>query len=230
MIHQQKDKKKRSIYIYILLFILIASINNKNFYDKELFSNRLIFNVNGLPKIENQKLITDLINMNNDNIFKLDKKKIFEKITENNLVLNFLIKKNYPNKIDIQINRATYVGKIYKNEKLYLIGSNGKLINYDVNKIINLPYFYGNFKKKDFLEFLTVINKVGLEIKDISSFYFFPSGRWDIKFKEGLLLKLSNKNLINTLSKALLLKNDENFKNLKLIDLRIQNRIIVNDR
>ena len=80
------------------------------------------------------------------------------------------------------------------------------------------------------MEFLTVINKVGLEIKDISSFYFFPSGRWDIKFKEGLLLKLSNKNLINTLSKALLLKNDENFKNLKLIDLRIQNRIIVNDR
>ena len=92
----------------------------------------------------------------------------------------------------------------------------------------DLPYFYGNFKRKDFLEFLTAINKVGLEIKDISSFYFFPSGRWDIKFKSGLLLRLPNKDLINTLNKVLLLKKDQNFKNSKLIDLRIKNRIISN--
>ena len=228
MIPQQKNKKKKSIYIYILLFILITSINNKNFYDKELFSNKLIFEINGLSFTDNQKLIRDLNNINKNNIFKLDEKKLFEKITENNSVLNFLAKKNYPNKIDIKINRATYVGKIYINERLSLIGSNGKLINYDVNKMKDLPYFYGNFKREDFLEFLTVINKVGLETKDISTFYFFPSGRWDIKFRDGLLLKLPNKDLMNTLSKVLLLKNDQNFTNSKLIDLRIKNRIISN--
>ena len=228
MIHQQKDKKKKSIYIYILLFILITTFNNKNFYDKELFSSKLIFKINGLSNIDNQKLTRDLIKMNKNNIFKLDEKKLFEKITENNLVLNFLAKKNYPNKIDIKINRVTYIGKIYKNERISLIGSNGKLINQDVNKMTDLPYFYGNFKKEDFLEFLTVINKVGLEIKDISSFYFFPTGRWDIKFKDGLLLKLPNKDLMNTLSKVMLLKNDQNFTNSKVIDLRIKNRIISN--
>jgi len=228
MIPQQKDKKRKSIYIYILLFILITSINNKNFYDKELFSNKLIFEINGLSFTNNQKLIRDLDNINKNNIFKLDEKKLFEKITENNSDLNFLAKKNYTNKIDIKINRVTYVGKIYVNERLSLIGSNGKLINHDVNKIKDLPYFYGNFKREDFLEFLTVINKVGLETKDISTFYFFPSGRWDIKFRDGLLLKLPNKDLMNTLSKVLLLKNDQNFINSKLIDLRIKNRIISN--
>ena len=75
MIHQLKDKKKKSIYIYILLFILITSINNKNFYDKELFSNKLIFKINGLSYTDNQKLIRDLININKNNIFKLDEKK-----------------------------------------------------------------------------------------------------------------------------------------------------------
>ena len=228
MIHQQKDKKKKSIYIYILLFILITTFNNKNFYDKELFSSKLIFKINGLSNIDNQNLTRDLIKINKNNIFKLDEKKLFEKITENNLVLNFLAKKNYPNKIDIKINRVTYIGKIYKNERISLIGSNGKLINQDVNKMTDLPYFYGNFKREDFLEFLTVINKVGLEIKDISSFYFFPTGRWDIKFKDGLLLKLPNKDLMNTLSKVMLLKNDQNFTNSKVIDLRIKNRIISN--
>ena len=229
MIPQQKDKKKKSIYIYILLFTLITSINNKNFYNKDLFSKELIFKINGLSFTDNQKFIRDLNNINNNNIFKLDKKKLFKKITENNSVLNFSAKKKYPNKIDIIINRANYVGKIYKNETLSLIGSNGKLINHDKNNMTDLPYFYGNFKREDFLEFLTVINKVGLKIKDISSFYFFPSGRWDVKFRDGLLLKLPNKDLTNILSKVLLLKNDHNFINSKLIDLRIKNRIISND-
>ena len=229
MIPQQKDKKNKSIYIYIFFFILITSINNKNIYDKKLFSNKLIFNINGLSFTDNQKLLRDLNRINNNNIFKLDEKKIFKKITENNSVLNFLVKKNYPNKVEIIINRAIYVGKTYKNGKLSLIGSNGKLINQDANKMIDLPYFYGNFKRENILEILTVLDSVGLEIKDISSFYFFPSRRLDIEFRNGLILKLPNKDLKNTLSKFMLLKNDQNFINSKLIDLRIKNRIISND-
>jgi cell division protein FtsQ len=228
MIPQQKDKKKKSIYIYILLFILITSINNKIFYDKEFFSKKLVFKINGLSYEDNQKLKKDLFIRNKDNIFRLDKKELLERITENNLVLNFFAKKIYPNKIEIEINKAILVGKIYKNEKLYLIGSNGKFINYDKNKMLDLPYFYGNFEKEDFLKFFTVVDRVGLETKDISSFYFFRSGRWDIKFRNGLLLRLPNNDLMNVLTKALILKNDHNFKNSKLIDLRIKNRIISN--
>ena len=228
MIHQQKDKKNKSIYIYIFLFIFFASINNKNLYDKILFSNKLIFKISGLSDTENRKLMQDLINENKDNIFKLDKNKLSNIINENNLVLNFLAKKNYPNKIEIKINKVKYIGRIYRNDKLSLIGSNGKLINNEIDKTTELPYFYGNFTRKEFLEFFSIINKVGLETENISSFYFFPSGRWDVRFKNNLLLKLPNKNLKNILSKALLLKNDLNFKNSKIIDLRIKNKIITN--
>lgn len=228
MIPQQKDKKSKFIFIYILLFIFITSINNKNFHNKELFSNNLIFEVNGLSYFDNQELKRDLINTNKDNIFKLDKNKLSNRINENNLVLTFLAKKKYPNKINIQITNAKYFGKIYRNGQLYIIGSNGKLINYDVDSIKDLPYFYGKFKREEFLKFSNVINSVGLKTKDISSFYFFPSGRWDIKFKDGLLLKLPNTDLINVLSRAMLLKNNQNFSNSKIIDLRIKNRIISN--
>jgi len=229
MIPQQKDKKKKLIYIYILLLILITSINNKNIYNENIFSNELIFKITGLSYTDNQKLIRDLIDVNNKNIFQIDEKKIFEKITENNLVLNFFAKKEYPNKIEIIINKATYIGKIYKNNKLFLIGSNGKLIDHNANNMKDLPYFYGDFKRDEFLKLLSVINKIQLDIKNISSFYFFPSGRWDIKFKGGLLVKLPVKDLMNTLSKVLLLKNNQNFRNSKIIDLRIKNSIISND-
>ncbi len=228
MIPQQKDRKNKSIYIYIFLFICITSINNKNFHNKKFFSNELIFNINGLSNVDNQKLKRNLSNINKDNIFSVDKKILLEKITENNLVFSFFAKKRYPNKIEININKATYIGKVYKNDRLYLIASNGKLINHDVNNISDLPYFYGNFKRKEFLEFLKIINKVGLKTKDTSAFYFFPSGRWDIKFINGLLLKLPKNDLSNVLSKGLILKNNQNFKNSKLIDLRIKNRIISN--
>jgi cell division protein FtsQ len=229
MIPQQKDKKNKLIYIYILLLILITSISNRNIYNKKIFSNELIFNITGLSYADNQKLIRNLINVNNDNIFKIDEKKVFERITENNSVLNFYAKKEYPNKIDIIINEATYVGKIYNKDKLLLIGSNGKLIDHNANNVKDLPYFYGDFKREEFLKLLFVINKTQLDIKNISSFYFFPSERWDIKFKDGLLLKLPNEDLINVLSEALLLKNNQNFKNSKIIDLRIKNRIISNE-
>jgi len=229
MIPQQKDRKNKFIFIYIFLFIFITSINNKNFHNKELFSNNLIFEVNGLSYVDNQKLKRDLININKDNIFKLDKKELSNRINENSLVFTFLAKKNYPNKINIKINKAKYFGKIYRNGQLYIIGSNGKLINYDADNMKDLPYFYGKFKREEFLKFSNVINKVELKTKDISSFYFFPSGRWDIKFKDGLLLKLPNTDLINVLSRAMLLKNNQNFSNSKIIDLRIKNRIISNE-
>jgi cell division septal protein FtsQ len=228
MIPQQKDRKSKFIFIYILLFILITSISNKNFHNKELFSNNLIFEVNGLSYVDNQKLKRDLININKDNIFKLDKNELSNKINENHLVLTFLAKKDYPNKIDIQITKAKYFGKIYRNGQLYIIASNGKLIDYDTDSMKDLPYFYGKFKREEFLKFSNIINNIGLKIKDISSFYFFPSGRWDIKFKDGLLLKLPNSDLNNVLSKAILLKNNQNFSDSKIIDLRIKNRIISN--
>ena len=228
MIPQQKDKKSKFIFVYILLFIFITSINNKNFHNKKLFSNNLIFEVNGLSYVDNQKLKRDLININKDNIFKLSKNELSNMINENDLVFTFLAKKDYPNKINIQITKAKYFGQIYRNEQLYIIGSNGKLINYDEGSMKDLPYFYGKFKREEFLKFLNVINSVGLKTKDISSFYFFPSGRWDIKFKDGLLLKLPNTDLINVLSKAMLLKNNQNFSNSIIIDLRIKNRIITN--
>ena len=228
MIPQQKNRKSKFIFVYILLLIFITSINNKNFNNKELFSKNLIFEVNGLSYVDNQKLKRDLINTNKDNIFKLDKNELSNRINENNLVSTFLAKKDYPNKVNIQISKAKYFGKIYRNGQLYIIGSNGRLINYDANSMNDLPYFYGKFKREEFLKFSNVINNVGLKSKDISSFYFFPSGRWDIKFKDGLLLKLPNTDLINVLSRAMLLKNNQNFSNSKIIDLRIKNRIISN--
>jgi len=228
MMPQRRDKKNRIVYIYLFFFILVTSINNKNFDNKKLFDNKILFDVSGLSNKENQKLKKDLNFINYNNIFKLDKKELTNKIIENNLVLNFLIKINYPNKVKIVIKKTDFIGKVLKNNKLYIIGSNGKLIKYQNNINSDLPYFYGNFKKDEFLKFLKIIIELNLKIEDVSSFYFFPSRRWDINFKNGLKFKLPTKETKNALLRALILANDQNFINSKIIDLRIKNKIISN--
>ena len=68
-----------------------------------------------------------------------------------------------------------------------------------------------------------------LNFKEISEMYFYPSGRWDIKNKHGILFKLPKKNLIKSLNIAYRIIDNEKFKNSKVIDLRISNYIISTD-
>ena len=63
----------------------------------------------------------------------------------------------------------------------------------------------------------------------IKDFYFFKSKRWDIKTKDGLIIKLPLDEVeksLNNLSKIIVL---EKFKNKKIIDLRQKNQVILND-
>lgn len=227
---QQKNKNNKTIYVYLLFLILISSINNKNFDFKQLLQKKLIFEVSGLSNKDNQELKNKLIIANNDNIFNLNKNKLSNIIVQNNLALDFLIKKNYPNKVKIYINRAELIGKVFKNNKLSIIGSNGKLIEHQTDIETDLPYFYGKFKRDEFLKFLKILRQTNFKTENVLSFYFFPSGRWDINFKDGKKFKLPIQDTKNSLIKALKLSKDKkNFNNLQIIDLRMAGKIILND-
>ena len=52
----------------------------------------------------------------------------------------------------------------------------------------SLPNVFGNFKVDEFLIFLNLLKDNGFAVENISDFYFFPSKRWDIKFKMFLIL------------------------------------------
>ena len=222
----QSINKKKIIFFYLLILILITSINNRSLYEKIILNNEIVFEVNGLSNNDDLKLRSDLKSFKNQNIFLINKKELSELIIKNNIVLNFLVKKIYPNKIVIQINKATKVGKILKDNKISIIVSNGKLINYDNQQNLYLPYFYGDFNQKEFLKLFVMLNRVKLDFQKIESFYFFPSRRWDIKFKDGLIIRLPENNPTKSLSFVLNLLKEKKFINSKVLDLRLNNKII----
>jgi len=117
-----------------------------------------------------------------------------------------------------------------KNKKFY-IGSNGRLIPINQIKDTNnkLPFVYSKSNYIDFVKLKEIIDKSEFKFEEIESFYYFPSNRWDIKTKDGFLIKLPKKNIVNSLKFAELIKTSNKFKNKKIIDLRVSNNIILSN-
>ncbi len=222
--HQRKSKK---ILIYFFLLIIFGSINNIKLNNLN-FKKINNISISGLNHNDSQILSGKINNLNLENILFLDGDELIKIIESNTLIQNFSIFKKYPSTLNIKIEKTKFLAKINNNGKTYLIGSNGKLIksNY-ITK--DLPYIFGKPDIEEFLKFKKIIDQSKVDYNEIKTFYFFQSNRWDIEFKNDIILKLPKEEINLVLNNIFLFLNDNRFKNLKTIDARIKNQIIIND-
>ena len=109
-----------------------------------------------------------------------------------------------------------------------LIGSNGKLSDIKFSDK-ELPFIFGKPKINQFIEFTNIIEQSKFSFNEIKNLYFFPSKRWDLELKNNVIIKLSKDHTKLSLDQAFELLNDNNFTDIKIIDARIKNQIILND-
>ena len=222
--HQRKGKK---ILFYLFLLLIIGSINN-NSLSKIEFEKIKNINISGLSENENAKLLEKIKNLNLENIFLIKRNQISKIINSNNLIENYEVFKKYPNSIDIKIEKTNFLAKISRNGKISLVGSNGKLSDIKFSDR-ELPYIFGKPKINEFLEFNNIIEQSRFSLNEIKNLYFFPSKRWDLELKNNVILKLSRDHIKLSLDQAFELLNDDNFNDIKIVDARIKNQIILND-
>ena len=206
---------------------MIGSLNNKNFNNINFTKVDKIL-IKGLDEKNNLKLENDLRFLELDNLFFLKKKDIKEIIDRNNLVENYLVFKKYPSTLEITIHKTDFLAKIKRNNNDFILGSNGKLIQM-IDKEIKLPFIFGDLNVKKFFELKKAIDLTNFDYHSIKNFFFFKSGRWDIETKDGLLIKLPNENLKSSLELLLIFLIKNSHKEIKKIDLRQHNQIIVNE-
>ena len=224
---QSKGKKK--LFLYFIIFILLSTISNKSINNQDIsFFEISNINVSGLSSKNNLKVKNDLSKILLKNIFLINKDSFIKILSKNNLIESFKIKKIYPNSIEIDLKATNLVGITNSDNKFFFIGSNGKLIKYE-NKHEELPFVFGKINYIDFIKFKKIIDKSKFDFKEIDSIYFFPSNRWDIKTINGLLIKLPEKKILESLELANKIKKNIQFDNNKIIDLRISGHIIVSD-
>ena len=224
MTHQRKGKK---ILIYLFILIFLGSINNTAL-TKIKFENIKNIYITGLNDDENLNLLSDIQNLNLKNIFLINKNQISKIINSNSLVEKYEIIKKYPNSLDIKIIRTKFLAKISINGKIFLIGSNGKLSDIKFSDK-ELPYIFGKPKIDEFIKFTDIIYQSKFSLNEIKNLYFFPSKRWDLELKNKITLKLSKNITQFSLNEVFEILNDNNFNDIKVVDARIKNQIILND-
>lgn len=219
-------QKSKKIILYLLLFLIIGTLNNKNINNIE-FSKIREIKVSGLDDKTNFNLLNSLEIFKDQNLFFLDKQNIKKIIDSNNFIEQYSIFKKYPNSLEIKITKAKLLAHVNKKGKNYLLGSNGKLIKTS-EEINSIPFIYGDFKNEDFFELKEIIDRSKLNYKNIKNLYYFPSGRWDIEFYSDILIKLPKDKLKDSINLSVNILSNKNFEKIKILDLRQENRVITN--
>ena len=222
---------KKKIYFYVFSFLFISTILNNNLIRN--LSN--IFKVSDI-KIENTKQeIDQLILLNTSfllekNIFFVNKKKILKNLDKLNFIESISIEKIYPSTIYIKTKVTNFVAITYIDQKKHFVGLNGNFIL--AKNILNekkLPIIFGKFNPGDYIILQRELLRQKIDPNEIIKYYFHKNKRWDLHFKNNIIIKRPRKNFTIALK---LLKEFE-LSNIippgTIIDLRIQNRLILSN-
>ena len=222
----QKIDKKKYIFFYLIIFIILSSIHNSNFRYNNFFSVKKI-DVIGLNKSNSLLLEKKLVNFIGYNIFTLERES-FKFINSINFIKDYNVRKIYPNQIKVYLEPVKAISVVKHFNKLEVLGNNGKIIDFE-NLPMNVPKVTGINDIKKVFQTLKLIDKSNFDIESIDKIEFFPSERIDIEFRNKKKIRFPINYTIDNLNFALRLLDDDKYNNSKILDLRIPNKVITYD-
>ena len=222
----QKIDKKRYIFFYLIIFLILSSIHNSNFKKKNFFIVKKI-EVVGLDKTDNLLLEKKLKNLIGLSIFTISKNS-FKFINSENLINKYHVKKIYPNHIKVYLESAVAISVIKYLNELFILGNNGKIINLK-SFPSNIPEVNGTNDIEKIFETIKIINESNFNISNVKKIIFFPSERIDIVLENKKKIRFPINFTVRNLNFSLRLIEDEVFNESKIIDLRIPNKVITYD-
>ena len=218
-----KKGKKLNFFLFITLILILTSINNYNYNYKNIFLIKII-KVNGFSAKKNKFIEEDAQTVLGQNIFFLDKKN-FEKMIDRNDTKELIVKRIYPNKILVNFTPTKPISIIENRGNKIVLGDNGKILDIEINEN-NFPIVRGSENISHIFEVVNLLISSKFNYNNIKNIIFFKSGRFDIKLKNKILIRFPinySKQIINYGNDLL---NNKEFVNSKIIDLRINSRII----
>ena len=220
---------KYKLYLYFFFFIFLSSTFNfqilENYHDKFSLKN---ININGLPYKEKKNIQIELNKLKNVNIFYLKKDKVLEKLANFNFLENIYASKVIPSSININISKTPILGKTIIKGKKFYIGKNGNFINSNLlSEQNNLPSVFGDFQIDEYINLIKKLKKNEIDLANIKRYYYYKNKRWDLLFSNNTTLKLPSKKDEESIKIYKKLLNNNDLINVKIIDLRVSNQIIL---
>ena len=225
-------KKLYRIVLLIIVLIFLSTYSPSEF-NLALEKNNAFLKIEKILivdnfLIKNSKIEEKLSQIYNKNIFLIKRKNIEESLKDINFLEKVEVRKRYPNTIIVKTFETKPVAILYKNKAKYLLDSSSNLIFFEDNMNFNqLPSVFGEGAKKHFIHFFNQLENNNFPTKDIKKFYFFQIGRWDLELANNKIIKFPHNNIEDAIKKSIELLDRRDFENYNIIDLRIDDKIIV---
>lgn len=219
-------RTSKKIILYLLVLLLLGTPINKNFFEINIDKFNK-FEISSLSEFNDRDIINDLSNYKYQSLFLLKSQTIIKIIKKYKIIEDYKFYKHYPSKLIVDLKKTKFLAITKINGVNFYIGSNGNLIKTKDN-IEDLPIIFGKVNVLEFLNLKNLIDNSNFDFNDIKNLYFFKSKRWDIETKEGLLLKLPQKNLAESFQLFINIINNNYPDEINVIDLRQNNLLILN--
>ena len=210
----------------IALFILFSTFISQNKLKiNELTIKEIKFENNEILK--DQELIKIFSFLYNKNIIFLNSYELKKNIGQNSFIEKVEIKKIFPGKLVIKVFEKEPIAILIDNyQKKYYLGKKIDLIEFKkILKYENLPIIKGEPNK--FKKLFVNLIKINFPTDQILSYRYFKANRWNIEMIDKKILKLPEKNYIESLTNFMSIKDKSNFQNYKIFDYRLNNQLIL---
>ena len=222
--------KKKNIFFWFFLFIILTTF----YYDinktrlAETFKIKKI-DILGVENADINLLNIRLERFKYNNFFLIKRNEIASSIIDIDFIDKVLIKKIYPDKVEVKINEHKIVGIILKNKNKYVLSKDGIIVKKYNNKFKTLPKVYGKDVQNYIPQFYEFLKETDFDINEIKSLKHFDTKRWDIVLKTGKIIKLpSNKKEVKkSINKFIAISKDKKFDQFKIFDFRVKNQLII---
>ena len=234
------NKNTRSNFTVYFLTILVISLllttflNNIDFekYSK-LLNNFLIkngFTINniqilGIKNIPKETIIKIVNNENKSNILNVNLLNIYNNLKNNDWVEELYIERVLPNTIKISIKEKEAIGIWQYEMSNKLITKDGEIISTaNINKFkIDLPIIHGNHANKNATSILKILETNKVLTKNIWSLDYINNRRWNLHFKQGIIVLLPSKGVLKAWNEIIKLQRSYDVLNLGLTELDLRN-------
>ena len=228
------------VFIVVLIFIFYdtdksntinkAFVNNIEKFSKNYGYSFSKVNINKLINIRPEEIEKYFTKYYGNSIFLIPIKEISKNLHQNKWIKYFSIKNDYKNSINVNIVESIPIGIYFNGKDNLLFNKIGEVIdsvNSNYNLYSHLIIFEGN---NSLFNANTFINSLPLLFQnEIKKAIFINNRRWDVKLRNGINIKLSENNILDSFNNYdKLYKNVSNqeLTEIEMIDLRIPKQII----
>ena len=224
--------KTYKIIILLFTFIFLTTYTPKNFNIKNKEENNFFkikkIEVTNNYRIKESTIFKRLNHIYNKNIIFLSNNDILKFLLNLDYFKSIEVKKKYPNTIVIKIYETEPVAILYRGKEKYILDTLSNLIPPEGNLAEKkLPKVFGLKAESDFINFFNQLRSNNFPKNKIKSFSYFQINRWDLELINDQIIKFPSEKRDEAIQQSVELLERENFKKYKVIDLRIDGKIVV---